>query len=164
MFIVLPIENWTILYKLILVGTVVFHPNPSFRKFSFWFSLSWMITGFIKEYHLTGSEWFMMQCVHELLTILIVGRFLYNTPIIAYIITTQAVGFLWLNILQFQTITSWFMPPIDYIWWNMVGFEVIILSLWFNEEVLVSVKRQWTFENVTMVYIVGWVIYLSGNY
>ena len=164
MFFVLPIENWTLLYKLILVVTIIFHPNIMFRKFAFWFSISWMVTGFFKEYYLTGGEWFMMQGVHELITILIAGRLLHNSPLVLYIITSQAMAFLWLNILQFQTITNWFMPPVDYIWWNMLGFELILVSLWFNEEVLVSVKRQWTFENVTMVYIVGWIIYLAGNY
>ncbi|AHK11425.1 hypothetical protein S140_15 [Shewanella sp. phage 1/40] len=164
MFFILPIENWAIIYKILIIVTIIFHPNMMFRKFAFWFSVSWMITGFFKEYYLSGSEWFMMQAVHELLTLIITGRLLKESPLVRYIVTIQAVGFLGLNILQFQTITDWFMPPVDYIWWNMLGFELILLSLWFNTKVLDSIKRQWTFENVTMVYIIGWVIFLAGNY
>lgn len=164
MFIVLPIENWTIIYKLLFLVTVIFHPSLEVRKFAFWFSISWVVTGFMKEYYLDGKYWFMMQSVHELITILIVGRLFSCHPIMKFVITVQATGLLLLNIYQFQTITDWFMEPADYIWWNMIGFELILLSLWFREEVFICIKKRWTFENLTMVYIVGWIVYLAGNY
>jgi hypothetical protein len=164
MFMVLPIENWAILYKLFMVMTAVFHPNVQIRKFCIWFSASWVVTGFTKAYYLDGGSWFMMQTVHELITILLVISFLSTMKLTKVIILTQAIFFVGLNTLQWQTLTDWFMPPDRYIWWNMVGFELILFSLWGRHEVLLSIKKHWTFENVTMVYIITLIILLAGNY
>lgn len=164
MFIVLPLENWAILYKMLMVMTMMFHPSINVRKFSAYFFLSWITTGFLKEYYLDGKYWFMMQSVHELITILIAGRLFSCHPIMRFAITVQAVGLFLVNVYQFQTITDWFMKPADYVWWNMVGFEVILFTLWFREEVFTCIKKRWTFENLTMVYIIGWIVCLAGNY
>jgi hypothetical protein len=156
-------DNWGILYKLIILVTAVFHPNQNVRKFSVYFILSWCVTGMLKEHYLDGKYWFMMQAVHELITIILAGR-LISVDWSRWVIYSQAVGLLILNIMQFQTFSDWFMKPEDYIWWNMIGFELILLSLWWNAEVLSAIKRRWDTQTAILTILAGIMIYFAGNY
>ena len=111
MLTLLSIDNWPIIYKLLFVVTVLFHPNIMFRKFAVGFSVSMIITGLLKEYYLEGSHWFMMQTVHELVTILLAGRLLYIVPVAKWLVIAQELLLILLNVYQFQTITDCFVPP-----------------------------------------------------
>jgi hypothetical protein len=163
MLAILEWDNWAILYKLLILLTAIFHPNKDVRKFSVYFILSWCATGILKEHYLDGKYWFMMQSVHELITILLTVR-LISVCWTKYLIFTQAIGLLLLNIIQFQTFSDWFMKPEDYIWWNMIGFEVILLSLWWNSEVLSAIKRRWDTHTAILTILASVMIYFAGNY
>jgi hypothetical protein len=163
MSLILDIPNWNIIYKILIVFTIVFHKDKGIRNFCFLFSVSLFTTGIIKEYYLDGKYWFMMQSVHELITILLAGR-LINVDWSRWAIYVQSLGLLLLNIMQFQTFSDWFMKPEDYIWWNMIGFEVILISLWWNSEVLSAIKRRWTVPTAILTILASVMIYFAGNY
>ena len=164
MFTVLPWENWAIVYKLLLLVTAVFHTSKNIRVFCSYFILSWCITGLLKEHYFDGSNWFMVQCLHELITLLLAQRLLRPNTAVYYYMHLQALFFLSLNIMQFQTLSDWFMKPEDYIWWNMIGFELILLSLWWNSEVLSAIKRRWTTHTAILTILASVMIYFAGNY
>lgn len=164
MLAILSIENWAILYKLAVLFTIMFHTDRRIRSFCLWFLYSWVVTGFIKEYYLHGKYWFMMQAVHELITLLLVGRLLGELKFTKFVISMQAIGLLLLNIYQFQTVTEGFMSPPDYIWWNMIGFEVILFAMWFNTGILKAIRERKETYTVMATVFLGFLIFIAGNY
>lgn len=156
-------------YKIMLLLTVIFHPKECYRYLAFYCSLVYFIIGNIKLYWFySDNTWFLWQMLSELL---VVGLFYYFTQgITRWVAILTLLLLVFLNLHQYY---GWykgslfydsFLPTVDYIYWNRWGFEVILFTLWFREEVFTCIKKRWTFENLTMVYIIGWIVYLAGNY
>lgn len=163
------VEDWSLVYKISLLVTIVFHPNHRSRVYSFYYLLAWTILGLVRNCLPLTQGWFLYQTGYEIILILIAMLFLpknWQTKIII----AHSVMLILLNLHQYfgwykgSIFYDSFLSTQDYIYWNKWGFEIILLMLWMKEEVFSAIKSRWTVNNVIMVYIIGWVVYLAGNY
>lgn len=161
--------DWSLIYKLSLLLTVIFHPNFEVRRYAFYFLLVWSILGVLRNYLVVGQSWFLYQTFYELLFIGMAFVLLTNCTS-RRVIILQGFLLLLLNLHQYlgwhkgSIFYDSFLSTHDYIYWNKWGFEIILLMLWMKEEVFSAIKSRWTVNNVIMVYIIGWIVYLAGNY
>lgn len=156
-------------YKVMLILTVMFHPKGCYRKLAFLCSLVYFIIGNIKLYWFSyDNTWYLWQTVSELAIILCV--IMYTSGFARLVILLTLILLVGLNLHQYL---GWYKGDIfydsflytsDYIYWNKWGFEVILLMLWMKEEVFSAIRARWTVNNVIMVYVIGWIVYLAGNY
>lgn len=174
------VYDWATSYKFFLLLTVIFHPQECVRKYGFYASVALFIFGVMKEYYSSWvwvisdelsikNNWFLLSSVCELFMIISCLRLL-SSGWQRTVIATQGLVFLLLNLHQYlgwykgDIFYDSFLSTSDYIYWNKWGFEVILLMLWMKEEVFSAIRARWTVNNVIMIYVVGWIVYLAGNY
>lgn len=162
-------EDWSLVYKLSLLLTAIFHPNMNVRKFSLLYVAIWFILGNVRDSLNLTNSWFLYQACYEVLFMVIVLKLLGNN-ISTRVIVLQGFLLVGLNLHQYlgwykgDIFYDSFLSTSDYIYWNKWGFEVILLMLWMKEEVFSAIRARWTVNNVIMVYVIGWIVYLAGNY
>lgn len=161
-------EDWSLIYKLSFVLTVIFHPDFTIRKFSFYLLIWWYLLGNIANC-CEANLGYLTQTYYEFGVILLTYLFIKG-KYVRYIIVGQSLILLLLNIHQYlgwyegSIFYSSFLSTQDYIYWNKWGFELMLFALWFNQEIFSCIKKRWTPNNVIMAYTIGWVVFLSGNY
>lgn len=164
------VEDWSLIYKISFLVTAIYHPVNKVRIYSFYFMILWLLLGVVRNLLGLSSGWFIYQASYELLLLIILPILLMGKSWQTNIIILVGVLSVLLNLHQYfgwhkgSIFYDSFLSTQDYIYWNKWGFEIILLMLWMKEEVFSAIKSRWTVNNVIMVYIIGWIVYLAGNY
>ena len=163
-------EDWSLIYKVSFLATSIFHPSFRVRVFSFYFMLLWFVLGLIRNYLFGDMNWFLYQAGYETILLIVLPCLIFTNSWQTKVIYTIGISLVLLNLHQYlgwykgDIFYDSFLSTSDYIYWNKWGFEVILLMLWMKEEVFSATRSRWTVNNVIMVYVIGWIVYLAGNY
>lgn len=161
------VADWALLYKVLFLVTVCFHPDDKVRGFSWWLVVLWYISGTIRDvFYSAAPDWYMIGAYNELAVLILAGLYFEET-LTSKIIMLQGVCLFYLNLWQYCAWfepTWWFMECESYKTLNKYSFELILTLIWFRYDVIESIKNSVRLESLVGFFLLCYALSMAGNY